>query len=166
MKRKPENRKKQAPPTRKAKRKPNGTFAQGESGNPGGRPPLPAKVREYLDLHADELTIEALEGLRFWVRNGDGKSAVPAAIGLLRKTLPDGAVKVKLEVSGPEGGPVETKTVTLDDSPASLADVVAVLRAAGVLEPGSQEGADPEADPVDSPKPDGAAAGVPAAQQP
>lgn len=132
-------------------------FPKGTSANPGGRPKLPKKVREYLNAKADEMTIEALEALRYWTtRRGKaaGKVAVTAALGLLKKTLPDGAVKVQLEVSGPEGGPVETKVVQLDDSPGSLARVVAVLRAAGVLEAGAGEGADAEADSVDSPSSD------------
>jgi hypothetical protein len=133
-------------------------FTKGQpSANPGGRPKLQAKVKEYLEAHADEMTIEGLEALRYWTnRRGksDGKTSVPAALGLLKKTLPDGAVKVQLEVSGPEGGPVETKVVALDDSPGSLARVVEVLRVAGVLETGDGEGADAEADEVHPPASD------------
>lgn len=132
-------------------------FQKGNRANPGGRPKLPAKVKEYLEAHADEMTIEGLEALRYWTRQrakGVGKVSVPAALGLLRKTLPDGAVKVQLEVSGPDGGPVETKVVTLDDSPGSIARVVGLLRTAGVLDAGAGEGADAEADAVDSPEPD------------
>lgn len=151
---------KRAPQNRGAARKkmPIGRrFQKGNRANPGGRPKLPAKVKEYLEANADAMTIEGLEALRYWTNRrgkGDGKVSVPAALGVLKKTLPDGAVKVQLEVSGPEGGPIESKVVTLDDSPGSLARVVEVLRVAGVLEAGAGEGTDAEADALDSSKPD------------
>jgi len=141
-----------------ARKMPRGRpFEKGNRANPGGRPKVPQKVREWLDANADEWTIEMLEALRYWTnRRGksDGKNSIAAALGGLKKTLPDGAVKVQLEVSGPEGGPVETKVVQLDDSPGSLANVVAVLRSAGVLQPGAGEGADAEADEVHPAEPD------------
>lgn len=152
-KKKPESRKKQGRAS--VPRAPDGTFPPGVSGNPGGRPTLPKKLREYLELNADEMTIEALEALRKWARQDfDGRAAVAAGLGLLKKTLPDGAVKVQLEVSGPEGGPVETKVVQLDDSPGSIANVVGVLRAAGLLQSGADQSTDAEADELHPAEPD------------
>ena len=133
-------------------------FPKGKSANPGGRPKVPRKVREWLEANADEWTIEMLEALRFWTgRRGksDGNNSIAASLGGLKKTMPDGAVKIQLELSGPEGGPVETKVVELNDSPGSLARVVNALRSAGLLAAGhAGEGVDTEADPLDSSKPD------------
>jgi hypothetical protein len=129
-------------------------FAPGVSGNPGGRPKLPDEVRAELEEMRGPLTLKAIRTLERNMDSDDGMVSNVAAREWLKKTLPDGAVALKVEVSGPEGGPVETKVVTLDDSPTSLARVVGLLRSAGVLDAGASESADTEADAVDSAEPD------------
>lgn len=141
--------------SRKTAKRPRGRpFKPGESGNPGGRPKLPEEVRTELELVRGPLTLKAIATLARNMDSPDGMVSNVAAREWLKKTLPDGAVKLQLEVSGPDGGPVETKAVPLDDSPGSLERVVAVLRSAGVLEAGAGDGADAEDDAVDSAKPD------------
>lgn len=153
------------PKAAKRNGKPRGRpFQPGESGNPGGRPKLPEEVRAELDTMRGPLTLKAIKTLERNMDSPDGMVSNVAAREWLKKTLPDGAVPIRLEVSGPDGGPVETKVVTLDDSPATLAQVVAILSGAGVLQlggGGSAAEADAEADAVDSAEPDGGAASVP-----
>jgi hypothetical protein len=135
------------------KKMPRGNrFKKGRSGNPGGRPKLPDDVKEYLRLNTSQMTIEALEALRMWAQSFDGKVAVPAALGLLKKTLPDGTIKI--ELTGAEGGPLESRQeVTLDDSPEGLSRVLAILQSSGALEPEDDgEGADAEADEIHHPE--------------
>lgn len=136
------------------KRKANrGSIKPGETRNPGGRPKLPAEVKAELELIRGPLTLKAIRTLERNMDSADGMVSNVAAREWLKKTLPDGAVTLQLEVSGPEGGPVETKVVTLDDSPRSLANVASILAAAGVLNAGAGESPDAEADAVDSSEP-------------
>lgn len=136
------------------KGKPRGRpFAKGDERiNAGGRPKLPAEVKAELEEMRGPLTLKAIRTLERNMDSPDGMVSNVAAREWLRKTLPDEALK--LEVSGPEGGPVETKAVLFDDSPGALADVIGVLRSAGLLEAGRAEGAQSETDAVHQADPD------------
>ena len=80
---------------------------------------MPEEVRAELEVIRGPLTLKAIATLERNMDSADGMVSNVAAREWLKKTLPDGAVTLQLEVSGPEGGPVETKVVTLDDSSCS-----------------------------------------------
>lgn len=62
-------------------RSPNGTFAPGHSGNPGGRIGLPADLREALERAAPQAVSRLVE----LVGSKDGKLALAAAEALLSR---------------------------------------------------------------------------------
>ena len=96
----PENRQKQAP-KRTATRT---SWKPGQSGNPGGRPKAVGHVRDL----AREHTKEAIETLVDIMRNGDKDVArARAAEVLLDRAW--GRAPQAMEISGPQGGPVEWK---------------------------------------------------------
>lgn len=121
--------------------------------NAGGRPKLPEEVRAELEVMRGPLTLKAIRTLERNMDSADGMVSNVAAREWLKKTLPDGAVAMKLEITGADGGPIQTKVVELDDSPGSVARVIDIMRSAGLLT-GAAEGDSPEADAVHSPKPD------------
>ena len=57
----------------------NGRFQKGESGNPGGRPKLPAEMREMFRVKAPE----AFEVLSRHLQSPDAKVAIAAATQIL-----------------------------------------------------------------------------------
>jgi len=72
------NKKKQAL-TAGAKQEPNGRFAKGQSGNPGGRAKMPSEVREMLTAKAED----AVKSITSHLDNEDPRIALKAAELLL-----------------------------------------------------------------------------------
>ena len=62
-----------------SRRTANGRFQKGESGNPGGRPALPADIREAFKAKAPQ----ALEVLTRCLQSGDDRIAMMAAQAIL-----------------------------------------------------------------------------------
>lgn len=61
----------QCRPEQAARRRKNGTFAKGSSGNPGGKPAFVREIRARLEAGADDVTAVVLEA----AKNGDMQAA-------------------------------------------------------------------------------------------
>jgi hypothetical protein len=85
----------------------------------GGRPPVPQEVKDVREL-AQVYTQEAVDRLVFWMRSGHA-SASPAATQVLLDRGHGKALQ-KQEVTGANGGPIQTQQV--EDFRAPLADVL------------------------------------------
>jgi Family of unknown function (DUF5681) len=80
-------------------------FKPGQSGNPNGRPKIPPEVIELARLH----TKEAIQTFVDVMQNGsDDRSRVDAADRLLNRAW--GKPTEKVEISGDDGGPIETRS--------------------------------------------------------
>lgn len=106
----------QCRPEQATKRRKNGTFAKGSSGNPGGKPAFVREIRARLEAGAEEVTSAVMEA----ARGGD----MQACRLILERIVP--AVK-------PVAEPVQ---FPLDDSdlPACARSILAAI-AAGTLPP-------------------------------
>ncbi len=101
-----------------------GRVTKGNRLNPGGRPKLDEESKAYLREVYGPLTMKALKTLERNMDSPDGMVSNVAAREWLKKTLPDGAVQLKLEVSGPDGGPVETVTLSDEDAARRMAHIL------------------------------------------
>ena len=88
-------------------------FVKGQSGNPSGRPKVNPEIKALLD----EMTPEAIRTLGAIMRDTEAQPSarVTAALGILRKTLPDMA-------SVEHSGEVTIPTVMRAPMPANNAD--------------------------------------------
>lgn len=82
-------------------------FEPGQSGNPGGRP----KENNEVKALARALGIEAIEKLAQLMRGDDPRVASSAAQALLDRGF--GKPSQSVEMSGPDGGPVEVSSFKL-----------------------------------------------------
>lgn len=96
---KPQNRGHQA----KAGRTPEGRFLPGVSGNPGGRP---TEYTDFVKLAREVGSPVAFETLVKRCTAEDDRAAVQAALGILAYAW--GRPKQAVELTGKDGGPVET----------------------------------------------------------
>ena len=82
-------------------------FVKGVSGNPGGRP---KKNREVEEL-AKATTAEAFNKLKQIMRQTkDTKAALQAALAIIERGW--GKPKSKVEMTGADGGPIQTEEIT------------------------------------------------------
>jgi hypothetical protein len=82
-----------------SRRTTNGRFQKGESGNPGGRPKLPAEMREMFQAKAPE----AFEVLRKHLHASDPRVSVSAATQILDRAYGRPAQTIDANIS--EDGP-------------------------------------------------------------
>lgn len=91
-------------------------WKKGQSGNPGGRaktriPVVDKETGETVEMTVTQIarthTIEAIEALLKSVRGDNGSERNTAAIALLDRGW--GKPAQSLELSGPDGGPIETE---------------------------------------------------------
>jgi hypothetical protein len=79
-------------------------WVKGQSGNPGGRPKKNKEVEEL----AQQCTVEAINRLKQIMRQQkDVKAALQAAQALLERG--HGKPRTKVEMTGAEGGPIQTE---------------------------------------------------------
>lgn len=92
------------------RRAPKTAWKKGQSGNPGGRPRIVAEVREY----AQQRSKEAIDKL--WDLATDVEQPGATRVSALKEILDRGLGRPvqATEISGPNGGPIETKDVNLD----------------------------------------------------
>jgi hypothetical protein len=88
------------------------TFAPGKSGNPGGRPKLDAQALEVKEL-AKTYSTRAIERLAEWLESSDGNISLKAALALLERAW--GKPVQPTELTGKDGGPIETADLTDND---------------------------------------------------
>lgn len=79
-------------------------FQKGKSGNPGGRPKDIAGISKLARKHSKEAILKLVE----WMRSDNAKASVSACQALLDR----GWGKATQPLSGPDGGPIETRNVT------------------------------------------------------
>ena len=79
----------------------NGRFQKGESGNPGGRPKLPADIREAFKAKAPQ----ALEVLTRCLQSGDDRVAMMAAQAILDRGYGKPTQSIDANLTE-DGGPV------------------------------------------------------------
>jgi hypothetical protein len=84
-------------------------FPKGKSGNPGGRPVIPVDVRAL----ANERTPQAMEHL--WAIIEKGKGMVKLEAIRLWLAYGPGKPTDKVEHSGPDGGPIDLRSIPTDD---------------------------------------------------
>lgn len=106
----------------------NGTFSAGNSANPGGRPRMPADLRQAFQTR----TQDALDVLVSVMQDEDAKGAdrVSAAKVILDRAW--GRPAQSVELGGPGGGPIPTEPRGEPD-PSFTASVLAELRSAGIV---------------------------------
>jgi hypothetical protein len=100
------------------RRAPHSAWKPGQSGNPGGRP---KELREVAAL-AREHSAEAIERLAYWMRSDDSRASVAASEKLLDRAW--GKAQQAVEVSGPEGAPLQGDVTELR---AKVLEALAVL---------------------------------------
>lgn len=95
-------------------------FAKGQSGNPGGRP----KAAHDLQELARERTLQALDTLTSIMQNDEAPPAarVGAACALLDRAY--GKPVQMAEITGKDGGPIETKELSASDLAREVAFVL------------------------------------------
>jgi hypothetical protein len=83
------------------------TFVKGQSGNPGGKPKISKEAKEL----ARQFTAESINRLAQIMRQkADTKAALTAAIALIERGW--GRAPQSLEMTGKDGGPIETHKIT------------------------------------------------------
>jgi hypothetical protein len=83
-------------------------FEKGKSGNPGGRPKEEPEVKKL----AKSFTAEAIKRLAYWMRSDNPKASPAAATTLLNRAW--GTPTQAVELTGKDGGPIETVTNETD----------------------------------------------------
>lgn len=116
----------------KGQRDEKGRFLKGTSGNPGGMTKEQAKTLAAIKALAAEKSQDAVLALhQIAVAGEDERARVQAAVAILDRAF--GKPRQELEVSGPEGGPVEIERKVPPVQSDQLADVLAVLSQAGAM---------------------------------
>ena len=82
-----------------SRRTTNGRFQKGESGNPGGRPKLPAEMREMFQAKAPE----AFEVLCRHLNAKDPRIAVAAATQILDRAMDDRSKSIDANITEGDG---------------------------------------------------------------
>jgi hypothetical protein len=108
-------------------------FQPGQSGCPGGKPKAVKDVIEAARQH----TSEAVERLARWMRSDDPRASVAACTALLDRGW--GRPTQAVEMSGKDGGPIQTQQV--QDAVSKLSHeerlaLLAIYRKAGLKLPG------------------------------
>lgn len=113
----------------KKRRGPGRPFAEGQSGNPGGRP----KALKEVQALAGRYTKRAIVALaKILKESPDDKARIAAAEALLNRAW--GKPSQAVEVSGPDGEPIESKAeVTAHADPGNAARILEVLARVGVV---------------------------------
>ena len=91
----------------------------------GGRKPDPPEIKDIREA-AQQHSKEALERLLFWMRS-DHATASPMAVQVMLDRA-FGKARQSVEMSGPNGGPIQTQDVTDDRD--DLAAILARVREA------------------------------------
>jgi hypothetical protein len=87
---------------------PKTAYAPGISGNPNGRPKLPAEFAVLMKEHA----IEAAHKLLEWARSDDPRVSPQACIYIINRAY--GAPTQMTEVSGPNGQPFQAPAIQVN----------------------------------------------------
>lgn len=123
---------------------PGQRFGPGNQANPGGRPKALKEVKEFIQAYGIELAQE-LVNIVFWKRAGIPYRESPGQKERIQaiKELFDrgyGRSVQAVEISGPGGGPVETRPIdemTSEERGEALAELLAK---AGVAAPADEDG--------------------------
>ena len=106
---------------------PGRPFKPGKSGNPKGRPKLPEGLKEAFRAECQG-SLDLLVDIRDQ-KDAKNQDRIKAAIAILDRGL--GKPAQAVELTGPEGGPIET-AVHVTPDPAFAASVLGELGAAGL----------------------------------
>ena len=83
------------------------TFVKGQSGNPGGKPKVNKEAKELARQHTAEAINRLVQIMR---QQKDAKASLTAAMAIIERGW--GRAPQSLEMTGKDGGPIETHKIT------------------------------------------------------
>lgn len=93
-------------------------FTKGQSGNPGGRPKEDPELKDLARVASPE----AFDRLVHWMRSDNPKASFAASVAILDRAY--GKPVQTTEITGKDGGPIQTQDLTEDDLAREIAFVL------------------------------------------